>query len=164
MLRDPLSRNGTETDSIIKRAIEAELSTIVLFHKSRDYSLITLILEIPISTQVSNSMLESFDNVRKSPAGCAGLACRWVLKRGEKMDYLCPAEPCILIIPLSNLSQGHVGYCWCCQKPAREAKTPWFDPKPYLPQSTLVRSWIMMRQSTIQAFETQRFGHDIGMN
>jgi hypothetical protein len=59
----------------------------VLFHKSRDRVLITLILEItlniPLSTQVSNSMLDSLDNVLKCPAGCAGLACSLVLKPGE---------------------------------------------------------------------------------
>jgi hypothetical protein len=56
----------------------------VLFHKSRDRVLITLILEIalniPLSTQVSSSMLESLDKVWESPAGCAGLPCSLVLK------------------------------------------------------------------------------------
>jgi hypothetical protein len=88
--RDRLGHNGTETDKIIKRAIEAKLRAIVLFHKSRlsrERVLITLILEIalniPLSTQVSNSMLESLDNVWKSPAGCAGLAGSLVVKPGQ---------------------------------------------------------------------------------
>jgi hypothetical protein len=87
--RDRLGHNGTETDKIIKRAIEAKLRAIVLFHKSRDRVQIRLILEItlnvPLSTQDVASEQQHARMCGKAllAAGCAGPAGSLVMKPGQ---------------------------------------------------------------------------------
>jgi hypothetical protein len=89
--RDQLGHNRTETDNTIKRAIEAKLRTIVLFHKSRDSVLIRLILEITLNVPLSTQDVASeqqharmcWKALLAAGPGCAGPAGSLVVKPGQ---------------------------------------------------------------------------------